>query len=411
VRVLFEFPGTPSAPYSIAEFAPGKFVGATNNFTPHGNVVFQIDTAGHYKKIATLEGTNDIPYVGLMDNGKLLGMWFDGRNNTRYFELPRDGGAFQMLPKSDGQGILSQWPFGVWGPGGAFYAPFNSFIGRVDRAGEIEPVYRFQAYDGVPNPFSNFAMTADGTFYGENQLTGSYFVYKLPPGGKLTKLAAIPNTGGPLSPLVVTDDGTVYGAEAGGGTHKTGAIYKISPEGRFSTIAEFPLGGLSHPSTLFPAADGNLYGSTNMTPSAIFRVNTRSGKLEQIATSNGLRFRCPCRMIQGSDGKIYGTSQTGGASGGGTIFSIDAGIAPPKPRLIRFIPPAGKVGAAVELWGGDLLGAGSVRFGGVPVQEKDISVPRSNVVLVHVPAGARPGPVELRTGNGTAVSSSNFTVE
>jgi uncharacterized repeat protein (TIGR03803 family) len=286
VRVLFEFKTDPSAPYSITEFAPGEFVGATNNFTPNGNVVYRIDSAGHYKTIATLTGTNDIPYVGLMEDGKLFGIWFDGRNTQRYFHLPRDGGAFQMLPSLNGAGISSQWPFGVWGQDGAFYAPFHSFIGRLGMSGKIDTLYSFKANEGVPNPYSNFAMTADGTFYGENQSTGgTYFVYKLSPGGTLTKLADIPNTGGPWAPLVALDDGTVYGAESGGGTYKTGAIYKITPAGRFSIAAEFPRSGLSYPSTLFVAADGNLYGSTNSAPSIIFRMNSNSGKVSQVSST------------------------------------------------------------------------------------------------------------------------------
>jgi uncharacterized repeat protein (TIGR03803 family) len=412
VRVLVEFQATPSAPYSIAEFAPGKFVGATNNFTPGGNVVYQIDSEGHYKTIATLTGTNDIPYIGLMADGKLLGIWFDGRNKQHYFHLPLDGGDFEMLQKPDGLSIVSQWPFGVFGPGGGFYAPFRSFIGRMDITGNVKPVYRFQAGDGVPNPFSSFAMAQDGTFYGENQLAaGSHFVYKVSPAGTLTKLAEIPNTGGPWAPLVATDDGTVYGAEAGGGTNKTGAIYKLTPAGQFSIAAVFPGAGLSQPATLLVAGDGNLYGSTNSTPSAIFRMDTKSGKLEQVASSNGLLFRCPCRMIQGSDGKLYGTSQTGGAAGGGTIFSIDAGIPPPEPRLIRVSPSAGKVGTKIELWGSCLLGTSSVTFGGVPVRVQDISVSSPNVVLAPVPVGAKSGTVEVRTKNGTAVSPIKFTVE
>jgi uncharacterized repeat protein (TIGR03803 family) len=410
-RVLFEFQSSPSAPYSITEFAPGQFIGATNNFTSSGNVVYQIDSAGNYKTIATLAGTNDIAYVGLMENRKLFGIWFDNRNTSQYFHLPRGGGAWEMLPNLSGMGIISQWPFGVWGPGGFFYAPFHSFIGRLDMSGNLETLYSFKAHEGAPNPYSNFAMTPDGTLYGENQSTnGTYFVYKLSPRGTLTKLADIPNTGGPWSPLVALDDGAVYGAESGGGSYKTGAIYKITPAGQFSIAAEFPASGLSHPSTLMVGADGNLYGSTSASPSAIFRVNTRSGKLDQVAPSSGGRFRCPCPMIQGSDGKLYGTSQTGGASGGGTIFSIDAGIPPPQPRLNRLTPAAGKVGAQVELWGSGLLGTGAVRFGGAPVPEKDISVPGPNVVLVHVPAGARSGPVQLRTISGSTVSAMPFIV-
>jgi len=411
VKVLFEFHDNPSAPYSLAELAPGQFVGATDNFTSAGNVVFQIDIEGHYKTIATLAGTNAIPYVAPIENGKLFGMWFDGGNRPRYFHLPRAGGAIQELTEAAGIGVASQWPFGAWERDGV-YAPFPSFIGRIGMPGKVEPIFTFTAQDGVPNPFSSFAMTPDGTFYGENRLgSGAYLVYRVTRAGRLTRLAELLNTGGPWAPLVVLDDGTVYGAEAAGGSDHKGSIYKIDPSGQFSVVAEFPSKGMSNPSTLFVAADGNLYGSTNTMPSYIFVLETKTGKLAQVASSTGWEFHCTCQMIQGSDGKIYGTSRSGGVSGGGTIFSIDAGIAPPRPRVTQLAPQAGKVGAEVELRGSYLLGTTGVRFAGMPVPSSDISVPTANVVRVHVPPGAQSGAVQLTTVNGTTVSLMAFTVE
>ncbi len=165
------------------------------------------------------------------------------------------------------------------------------------------------------------------------------------------------------------------------------------------------------PATLMIAADGNLHGSTNTVPTYLFRLNTVTNQLEQIASSTGFQFLGNCVLIQGSDGKIYGTSLNGGASGLGTIFSVDVGISPPLPQVTHLGPSSGPAGTEVELFGSYLLGTSAVSFNGAPVPSSDILVPTQNAVLVHVPAGATTGPITLTTQNGTVTTTENFTVQ
>ena len=191
--------------------------------------------------------------------------------------------------------------------------------------------------------------------------------------------------------LVAAPDGTVYGALRNGGPNKTGSIYKISPAtGRFTTLATFPKTGMTFPGTLLLADDGNLYGSTTSLPSYLFRLNLATNQLEDLAgalyseSCNSLYTSCP--MVQGSDGKIYGVSQNGGSGGGGSFFSINAGLPPPKPAIELFAPSKGSAGAVVELWGANLLGATSVTFNGVAAS--GVLVTTSQSAFVSVPAGA-----------------------
>ena len=124
---------------------------------------------------------------------------------------------------------------------------------------------------------------------------------------------------------------------------------------------------------------------------------------------NGSQGQCVCVLIEGMDGKIYGTAARGGQVGDGTIFSIDIGLTPPKPFVTEIAPPAASPGAQVLLWGRYLLGATSVSFNGVPASFVTSTSVQS--VRVTVPDGATTGPVTITTANGSYTTTDNFTVQ
>jgi uncharacterized repeat protein (TIGR03803 family) len=137
---------------------------------------------------------------------------------------------------------------------------------------------------------------------------------------------------GPVAPIQATD-GNFYGT-AGGGTHGEGVIYRVTPEGRLSSLYNFCsqpncADGEAGTSSPLLGSDGNLYGVTS------YGGSNNSGTIYQLTLSGKLTVLynfCPpnsCSggtdsygLLEGSDGNFYGTTFEGGNSNLGTIFRI-----------------------------------------------------------------------------------------
>jgi len=143
--------------------------------------------------------------------------------------------------------------------------------------------------------------------------------------------------------------------------------------------------------------------------SSIFRLNPYTGAFATIYSFKDSSLgECQCRLVQGSDGKLYGVAGYAGTYGGGTFFALDAGLPPPKPLVSLFAPQSGPVGQQILLWGRALLGATSVSFNGTAATA--FSVSSSQGIWVNVPTGAITGPISVTTPNGTYVTTQTFTV-
>lgn len=90
------------------------------------------------------------------------------------------------------------------------------------------------------------------------------------------------------------------------------------------------------------------------------------------------------------------------------VWSYQVIIAPPAPAVASFAPAGGPVGTAVDVHGTHLTGATSVTFNGTP--DTSFVVDSDTDITAHVPSGATTGPIVVTTPNGTATSSSSFTV-
>ena len=80
----------------------------------------------------------------------------------------------------------------------------------------------------------------------------------------------------------------------------------------------------------------------------------------------------------------------------------------PLPQVSSFTPRAGPIGTGVDIQGAHFTGATGVRFGIEPASSFEV---RSDA-LIHatVPAGARTGPIQIKTPYGTSASDSVFIV-
>ncbi len=292
-----------------------------------------------------------------------------------------DGSAPQVPLVQGNDGNL----YGVSGAGltatGTFFSLNSSnlltvlheFSGTNDG---MNPTGLIQASDG--NFYGTAAFGGSGAYCG-SQLCGT--IFKVTPTGEFTTLynfCSKPNCvdgSGPYAGLVQGTDGNLYGTTIQGGTHYNGkacagtcgVIFKISPEGQFSTLYNF--------CSQANCADGVAAGA----------------------------------IMQATNGNFYGTTQAGGVSGGcrgigcGTIFSLSMGL----PPFVQSNPWFGHVHQPVNILGNNLTGAATVTFNGVAAKFKVIS---PSYIQAEVPVGATTGSIQVTTPTATLSSNGAFQV-
>jgi uncharacterized repeat protein (TIGR03803 family) len=137
------------------------------------------------------------------------------------------------------------------------------------------------------------------------------------------------NSYNPYAAVVQAADGNFYGTSLNGGSEEYGAIFKLTPAGAVSVLHSFTNGpdGVTPFAGLIQATDGNLYGAAFQGVSsfygAIFRLKT-SGSFTPLYSFGGVPDggNVIASLIQGSDGKLYGSASTGGSNGFGALFSV-----------------------------------------------------------------------------------------
>jgi len=216
--------------------------------------------------------------------------------------------------------------------------------------------------------------------------------------------------------LIQASNGNFYGTLPQGGSANAGSIYEVTPTGVMRTLYEFQQLNVGIPEALIEASDAMLYGMTRGEYntgfngySGMFRINPSTGQLHTLGSfKDGQIAACECQLMQGSDGKIYGTSLAGGTYNLGTVFVMDGGLPPPKPHVSLFTPQAGSTGQRVLLWGRNFLGTTAVSFNGTPAEFEAVSW---QGVWAKVPSGATSGPIAIATPNGSYTTAQSFTIQ
>ena len=141
--------------------------------------------------------------------------------------------------------------------------------------------------------------------------------------------------------LVQATNGNYYGTTWLGGKYSSGTVFKVTPAGNLTDLYSFCsqtncADGANPWSSLVRGSDGNFYGTTNTGGAygygTIFKM-TIGGKLTTLYSFCPAGGSCtdgehPVGLVQASNGTFYGTTSTGGANinggYGGTIFQISS---------------------------------------------------------------------------------------
>lgn len=138
------------------------------------------------------------------------------------------------------------------------------------------------------------------------------------------------------NPLAVVQgrDGNLYGVTASGGQPGAGTVFRLTPEGKLTTLVQFnaEVNGYNPEAGLTLGQDGNFYGTTSgggrKKPEGfgmVFRV-TPGGQFTTLAVFDRRNGASPERpLIQASDGNFYGTTYMGGTKQQGTLFRLTPG--------------------------------------------------------------------------------------
>jgi uncharacterized repeat protein (TIGR03803 family) len=132
----------------------------------------------------------------------------------------------------------------------------------------------------------------------------------------------------PLNGLMAGAGGSMYGTTSAGGAYNNGTVYRIGPTGVFQTIYAFRGGtdGSTPQSSLMADSQGNVYGTTSSGGAfgggTVFRIanNTKTILHNFGSGSDG---SAPLGgLVFDRAGNLYGTTSAGGAHGNGVVFML-----------------------------------------------------------------------------------------
>ena len=214
--------------------------------------------------------------------------------------------------------------------------------------GTFSTLYSFTNASQAPyQPYTSLVQGPDGALYGTTLRGGTAnqgAIYRIALDGTFTTLLNFtgPNGANPEGQLVVGADNALYGTTMTGGDSDRGTIYKITTTGTYTLLYSFaglgaftdrgvatnPLGANPR-AGLTLGSDGNFYGTAYQGGptglGTVFRA-TPAGVVTLLhdftgAPQDGASPLAPVTRL--ADGTLYGTTQSGGYAGAGTVWRID----------------------------------------------------------------------------------------
>ena len=411
---LFSFSGVNDggAPKALVKASDGDLYGITANggttssiigavfkASPDGlfDVIHSIiegETGGTFTINAGADGQlygTDLATKFYAGSGSVFTVTLDGQFNSIYaFHRPEEGDlpVAPVIQGDDGYLYGSTVGGGVSGYGNLF---------KVSTNGAFTNLYSFtDGLDGA-EPGTALVQGADSFLYGTTPLGGAHddgTVFKISTNGDFTLLYTFTNGldgANPSTSLALADDGNFYGTTYYGGASNRGTVFRMTPDGAFTTLHVFKgADGASPQGTVVTGPDGNVFGVAPIGGShgfgAIWVVNTNGQFATLYSFPGGNGGAGPNAIAVGNDGKLYGTTYSGGAGGNGTFFKL---IIPYAPAMTKQ-PPAN-----ISQASGSVLTLGALAEGMIPLRyqwqcngtnlsnSRSISGATSNVLTIN----------------------------
>ncbi len=305
-----------------------SFTGGSDGKNPWGGVI--LDGSGN------LYGTT---LYGGGGSGTLFEISSNGTFKSLYsFKIDSGGGDPEGTLIRDSSGNL----YGTTTTGGTTNLP-NGTVFEYGANGTYTPLHSFgYTIDGA-GPNSALIMDNKGDLFGTTFIgspNGGGAVFELSPDGsggyKDTTLYSFSTAYEIYSGLVMDSAGNLYGTTSTGGASNSGVVFELSPDGSggytYSTLHTFtgsgsdggnPNGGL------VLDGKGNLYGTTSSGGAGgggtVFKLSTDGSSFTTLYSFavNGSGGAYPKdTLLMDPKGNLYGTTYDGGASNDGVVFEL-----------------------------------------------------------------------------------------
>ena len=216
---------------------------------------------------------------------------------------------------------------------------------RLAQAQTESVFFDFTTQDQGAQPYAGLIADKKGNLYGQTNQGGIYnggTVFKVSQAGTEKVLHSFdPNGGdggGPYGSLVMDSKGNLYGTTVGGGTRipPVGTVFKLSPGGTETVLYSFGASsatdGYEPRGALILDAEGNLYGTTELGGAngggTVFKLSpsgTETILYNFCAEPSCADGNSPLgSLIMDKRGNLYGTTYNGGAHDQGTVFKLGA---------------------------------------------------------------------------------------
>ncbi len=329
----------------------GNLYGTANTGGTYSDgTVFELTHgSGTITALASFNDANgEAPIDGLiMDtSGNLYGSTRSGGAFVRgtVFELAKGSGTITTLASfndSDGAfpygGVIMDSSGNLYGTtsAGAGSSSYGTVFELAHGSGTITALASFNSTNGC-YPAAGLIMDSSGDLYCTTEplegLGGT--VFELAYGsGTITALASLISNGKlPYAGLIMDSSGNLYGTTSTGGASNDGTVFELAHgSGTITALASFNgTNGENPRAGLIMDSSGNLWGTAEFggasNDGTVFELAHGSGTITDLASFDGSNGSFPVGgVIMDSSGNLWGTTETGGASGDGTVFELAHG--------------------------------------------------------------------------------------
>ena len=362
LTVLHVFTGDDPV-WRLTEASDGNFYGATCRgrygetptifqMTPTGSLVtihtfpFRAPVApdpfeGYCPVTQLMEGADGFLYGDANMGGLTYGQFphFAGWGTLFRIDPGAPGSSLTVLHAFQGPDGARPWGGLIPGRNGAFYGTTlgggafgKGLVYRRDASGVLATLHSFRGVDGAFPSGSLFRAT-DGALYGTTGGGGLGFgtVFRIDASGFSTVHRFTGSDGAWPLEIMQARDGSFYGVTLSGGPGMGGTVYRLDPGDTVTMLHAFAAGPYGPQFGVIQAADGAFYGTTEFSDlggGSVFRLEP-SGELTVLhdfappGAPLGKQAGVGCaRLVQASDGSLYGTTSRGGAFDEGVVFRI-----------------------------------------------------------------------------------------